>query len=383
VDFDAFVSNGDIVEAARRCIAKGRKTPTSTSKQAELQKFHFDADQARRKLTSPSICTASDVVWATLGRRASNAPFLPPHCRWLDLSGSNIGDSQVAEVATALTRHPSQLLGLDLSRNAIGPTGAAALAVAFQHGQQPLQDASGPSSELDETNINPLALEIVNLASNHLGDVGMTALASGLAAPSCHLKVLVAHNNGIGNAGAAALSGALSENQHLKSLLLTNNNIEDVGVEALSQALAQQGVKRKLAADNMIDRSWRSKRDNVYRNDEEVVAGLAVLGLSSNTIGNRGAVALGAALSAGSGLEELFLSWSRAPLGNMGAEAIARGVQEAPNPRLSALHLTGNQVGSAGAAALLDAFDVTPLGTIGLEQNGLPADELQQFMRYR
>jgi len=387
VDFNVFVSNGDIVEAARRRVAKGRKAPISASKQAELRKVHSDEDQARRRLTSPLVCTASDVVWATLGRRASNAPFVPTHCRWLDLSNSDINDSRAAEVATALMHHPNQLLGLDLSRNAIGPSGAAALAVAFQQGQQHLKRDLDPKSERDETTA-PILLETINLASNRLGDVGMTALASGLATPSCHLKVLIAHNNCIGNAGAAALSDALGNNLHLKTLLLTNNRIEDVGAEALSEGLKQQGAKRKLAADQNINRSWGSNRhqdlftDKAYRNGEEEGLGLAMLGLSSNAIGDHGAVALGASLAAGSGLEELFLSWSRAPLGDMGAEAIAHGVQKALNPRLSALHLTGNQVGSVGAAALLDAFEVTPLSTIGLEQNGLPADGLRQFRKY-
>lgn len=386
VDFDAFVSSGDIVEAAKRRIAKGKKTPFSASALVQLRKLHGDADLARRRRTNPAACTAQDVVWATLGRRASNAPFVPPHCAWLDLSGSGLDDRQAAEVAAALRRHPRQLVGLDLRRNNIGPAGAAALAVALQQGQPQLPRSGGATGDDEEEEAAaPLALQSLNLASNRLGDVGVAALARGLAAPSCHLKVLLAHHNGVGDAGATALSNALSKNPGLKTLLLTNNNIGDAGAEALGRALARQGAQRRLATDGVSHRGGSSGRKSALfaaASNEDEGLGLASLGLSSNRVGDAGAAALGAALAAGSGLEELFLSWGRAPLGDAGAASLARGVQDARNPRLSALHLTGNRVGPAGAAALLDAFDVTPLGTLGLELNEVPASELRRFKKY-
>lgn len=389
MDFDAFVSSGDIVEAAKRRIAKGKKVPLSSSAQAQLRKLQTDADLARRRVTNPAVCTAQDVVWATLGRRASNAPFVPPRCTQLDLSGSGLDDNQAAEVAAALLRHPRQLLGLDLSRNSIGPAGAAALAVALQQGnpqRQRSRHAADEDKAEEKATAVPLALQSLNLASNRLGDVGVAALARGLAAPACHLKVLLAHNNGIGDAGAAALSSALSKNPCLKTLLLTNNGIGDAGAEALGRALAKQGALRRLATDGLRHRSGSSGHQSALfaaaDKGEEEGLGLATLGLSSNSVGDRGAAALGAALAAGSGLEELFLSWGRAPLGDAGAAALACGVQDALNPRLSALHLTGNRVGSVGAASLLDAFDLTPLGTLGLELNQVPASELRRFKKY-
>ncbi|MEO1269326.1 MAG: hypothetical protein AAFX99_14585 [Myxococcota bacterium] len=153
-------------------------------------------------------------------RRASAAPFLgqPVHGRL----------NQISARVEALANWPhlGGVTSLDLSREAIGPGGAEALA------RSPY-----------------LQLRSLDLANNTVGGAGARALASA-AGLGC-LERLVLRFNGIGDEGAAALA----HSPHLGRLIVLDLGFNDIGVEGLtalthSLKLAPQWLSLKC---NRID----------------------------------------------------------------------------------------------------------------------------------
>jgi hypothetical protein len=87
--------------------------------------------------------------------------------------------------------------------------------------------------------------ELSNLC---LGDVGASAIASGLLAPrNVGLRELCLGGNGIANAGAEALAKVLASGRtQLRRLSLRDNRISDQGAAMLAEALAQNTTLEEL-----------------------------------------------------------------------------------------------------------------------------------------
>ena len=93
---------------------------------------------------------------------------------------------------------PLYCLQLDLSRNAVGPEGAKAIADALR--------VNAP-------------LTLLNLGGNKVGDDGATAIAQAVKSnTTCKLAELGLNNNGIGTAGAEALADMLSVSASLTTV---------------------------------------------------------------------------------------------------------------------------------------------------------------------
>jgi len=133
----------------------------------------------------------------------------------LKLAGCGIGNAGVSQLAKVL---PAQVQMLSLEHNCIGNSAAAELGMALQKPNR--------------------LLCILDLTSNQIGDVGVTALAKGLS--SCKsLSELSLSSNCLDDCGTVQLCSALHGCSALKALDLSNNAIGDIGCEAVSLLLNQ------------------------------------------------------------------------------------------------------------------------------------------------
>eukprot|EP00753_Platysulcus_tardus_P008617 PLAT16134.1.p1 GENE.PLAT16134.1~~PLAT16134.1.p1 ORF type:complete len:1516 (-),score=565.96 PLAT16134.1:1686-6233(-) len=127
---------------------------------------------------------------------------------------------------------------------------------------------------------------------------------------------------GVGEKYLPALASA-AEHAGLKELLLASNRIRDGGMKPLADAIGRQ-------------------------------CALAVLDLSFNSIGRRGAALLQEPLTLAENLMELNLEGNR--LGNLGAASLAAALKG--NTVLTKLNLSRNSIGLAGLSALCAMLEV-------------------------
>ena len=159
----------------------------------------------------------------------------------LDLSGSNIDDSQAALLANALQNNHS-LTYLSLGRNQVGDAGASALANAIQNNHSLTclelnsnQVGGAGASALANALQNNHTLTSLNLYHNQVGDVGASALANALQ-NNHSLAFLFLLRNQVGDAGASALANALQNNHSLSYLNLENNKVGDATNRSFKEA---------------------------------------------------------------------------------------------------------------------------------------------------
>ncbi len=98
------------------------------------------------------------------------------------------------------------------------------------------------------------SLTHVDLALNAIGDTGAVALACALAAPTCALQELEISSCHIGKRGGEALAAALPSNMRLETLRVNDNPGVQGDLDALGTALRSCGAAsrlRALAVDNL------------------------------------------------------------------------------------------------------------------------------------
>jgi len=143
----------------------------------------------------------------------------------VSLRGCNIGDAGAAKFGKAL-REQSPMRALDLSFNNISGDGMNALS-------QSLRTSS---------------LSVLDLGSNHLGNKGVSQLATSLAKSSA-LTVLYLDRNDISDSGAVALSKAISQNTALNELHLARNRFTEDGRKVLEESKEASHTMTTLIMD--------------------------------------------------------------------------------------------------------------------------------------
>jgi hemoglobin-like flavoprotein len=159
----------------------------------------------------------------------------------------------------------STLRHLDLSRNALGPGGAASLAVSKYFSR----------------------LRTLALAQNNLGRQGLQLLltSSGLNA----VEELDISSNSLGPNGAMALASS-SMARRLKSLDVSDNEIEDAGLAGLLGTPQLAGLSQLAVAQNSLTPSGIGLFDGVAMQVEG-------LDISHNELGERGGALLAGAMA--------------------------------------------------------------------------------------
>ena len=257
----------------------------------------------------------------------------PPLSLSLSLSPPSV--AQAIALGSAFAAKSLKVTALMLAENMIGDLGIAALAIGIAEGGC----AGGMLKQL-------------YLGENKFGPVGVTALATEvLQAPGCRLKTLYLYDNAIRDEGAAAIAAARPAS--LEQLNVKNTGITAVGAEKLAGLLSRHDSRlHTLDAQN-----------NALIGDAGAASIATALGPAMTTlylrgcgIGDAGAIALGAAFRAeGSGLRMLDLTdnW----IGDAGAIALVRALEAGERSRPVHLYLAGNDIGETGLAALASAHE--------------------------
>jgi Ran GTPase-activating protein (RanGAP) involved in mRNA processing and transport len=201
--------------------------------------------------------------------------------RELYLSENELGDEGVKTLIDGVLLSTS-LHTLDLRSNDITPNSALSLQGMIVSSQ---------------------FLVKLNLGSNELGNLGATALATGLRHPACVLQKLDLSENGI-DKGTFALASMLRTNRDLVELNLGFNAVGDEGATAVACSLVRNNTLRSLS-------------------------------LRRNGISNVGAVAFANKLPSMNGLKELILI--KNSIDRAGAAALLQGLRF--NVELEYLHV--------------------------------------------
>jgi Ran GTPase-activating protein 1 len=159
------------------------------------------------------------------------------------------------EIPMALTSLTSIFIGqnlqkLDLSNNAVGPNGSAAISPYLQAAK---------------------ALQVFLISNCGLGITGVTTLSEALIDGAPNLEVLAIARNRAEDKGAQALSKALANKKNFRELHIFQNVIREPGMLALVRAL------KTCPSLELID-----VRDNYMKN--EAAKELSVLIKESNKL---------------------------------------------------------------------------------------------------
>lgn len=222
-----------------------------------------------------------------------------------------------------------------LAENTIGDVGMSALAIGIAEG--------GCASGM---------LEQLYLGENAFGPAGVTALATEvLGAPDCRIKMLYLYDNVIRDEGIAAIAEARPAS--LEQLNVKHTGITAVGAEKLADLLSLDGSRL-----HTLDAG-----DNALVGDVGAASLAAALGPAMATlylrgcgIGDAGAIALAVSYgSGGSGLCTLDLTDNR--IGDAGALALVSALEARDASGPLHLYLAGNGIGEVGLAALASAHE--------------------------
>ncbi|XP_073698641.1 NACHT, LRR and PYD domains-containing protein 3-like [Garra rufa] len=285
------------------------------------------------------------------------------HLRELDLSGNNLGDTDMKLISDGLKDPHCKLEKLRLINCGVTYEDCAALSSALRSNSSHLR-------ELD-------------LSENNLGDTGMTLISDGLKDPHCKLEKLRLSECGVTDEGCAALSSALRSNSsHLRELYLTENNLGDTGLKLISDGLKDPHCKLEIlwlsdcgitaqgcAALSSALRSNSSHLRKLDLSENKLRdAGLKLISdglkdphckleklrLRDCDITDEGCAALSSALRSNSHLRELDLSENN-KLGDAGLTLISDGLKD-PHCKLEILELINCGITDEGCAALSSAL---------------------------
>ncbi|XP_050959857.1 protein NLRC5-like isoform X6 [Labeo rohita] len=191
------------------------------------------------------------------------------HCKLntLILSNCNITEEGYKALASALRSNPSHLIELDLTGNDPGQSGVKELNDLLQDPNCQLKILRFLGPAADEacqyvTGIvgkNPLLLRELNLSGCDLGDINMKRLAALLQDKHCKLNILILRGCSIKEEQCLILTSALCLNpSHLRELNLSENKLQNRGAKILCDLLKDSQCKLerlRLRCCEMTDES--------------------------------------------------------------------------------------------------------------------------------
>ncbi|XP_048025508.1 uncharacterized protein LOC125254758 isoform X2 [Megalobrama amblycephala] len=293
--------------------------------------------------------------------------------RELNLSGRELGDTQVKQIAALLKDKHCKLNTLTLNNNSITAEGCAALTSAF--------------------NSNLIELD---LSGNKLGNSGMEKICHLLKNTQCRLEKLKLSDCSISEEGYKALASALRSNpSHLIELDLTGNDPGQSGVKELNDLLQDERYTLKTirflkspAAQEACDYLTKVLGESpLLRTEldlsEDILGDLDVEKLSALLMDSHSKVekfklnnceltekscsVLATVLSSKTILKELNLNNSR--LLDSGVKQICEGLKN-PVCQLKILNLSDCSISEEGYKALASALRSNPSHLIELDLTG-------------
>lgn len=165
----------------------------------------------------------------------------------------------------------------------------------------------------------------------------------------------------VGDEGVSLLAAVLQINRSITELILRGNSIGDRGAAALGPSLVDCNLELLSLGNNMIgDNGAATIARGIAANNT-----ITRVELYGNRIGDAGAAALAAAVN--DTMVDLRLGHNE--IRNEGACALGAAILH-PSSRLQVVDLSNNSIGDSGATGLADALSVaTALTELGLECN--------------
>ena len=212
-------------------------------------------------------------------------------------------------------------------------------------------------------------INTVRLGENHLGPAHASVIAPALRGKS-GLTVLLLDKNEIGAIGAKSLADALGASEsHVTELDLASNSLGDEGAAAVGAALATSPSVAIISLEgNSIGPDGVSPS---FHSALKINTQLERLVLRSNQVGSAGAVAMAGGLAENPASGLLSMDMFANGLEDDAAEALAAALR-APGVQLQELGLAKNKLGDEGATALAKALEsnaALPLRTLILAGN--------------
>lgn len=243
-------------------------------------------------------------------------------------------------------RDKEKLTELDLSDNALGPSGAKAL------------------GELLRTNHNLRTLRVHN---DGLGQDGGKHIAAALLGKSgieeeedvdpqrvAKLTTFISGRNRLENPGAEALAKTFKVMRSLTALQIPQNGIRPEGIVAIAEALKEN---KGLTILDLNDNNIREKGAVALAAAFVELPELRKVNLGDCLVGSKGVIAIAKSLASHTNLEELDLSYDE--IGDTAAVALAKVL--ANKKSLKRLELNGNKLRSEGIEAIKQALEESEL----------------------
>ncbi|XDV28534.1 hypothetical protein PO909_031816 [Leuciscus waleckii] len=177
------------------------------------------------------------------------------HCKLntLMLNNNSITAEGCAALTSAFNSNPSNLIELDLSENKLGNSGIKKICVLLENTQCRLEKLKLSDCSITEEGYkalasalrsNPSHLRELNLSERELGDTGVNQIAALLQDKHCKLNTLILSDCSITEEGYKALASALRSNpSHLIELDLIGNDPGQSGLKKLAAVLQDRHCK--------------------------------------------------------------------------------------------------------------------------------------------
>ena len=217
----------------------------------------------------------------------------------LDLSKNGLGPDAIIAIAPVVQRFTSSLGVIDLSHNAIGIAGCAALATAL---------------------MGNIRLDELRLASCRIDDKCAHKIMPAIG--ECYgLEVVDLSSNEIGVSGSVSVAEMIERTDHLETFNLSWNKLRPAGCRRVIRALKENQTLHRLGL------AWNGAGDAVLQL-EEVIASpesqLVEIDLSSNGIGERHAQVLAGLLKRSKQLKRVVMKDN--PVGIRGGRALCKAL---------------------------------------------------------
>jgi Ran GTPase-activating protein (RanGAP) involved in mRNA processing and transport len=287
------------------------------------------------------------------------------------IGDSTFGDAGVMALANGLASNQG-LLVLDLEYKSVGIGGAASLANMLRLPTHVLKELLLSRNELNDEAVVSLSdgvqhsgsLRLLDLSENAFGVKGAAALGDALA--TAGLKTLKVSKNLLTDAGGTSIVTAAAINTHLTELWLDECAIGDETLKSFSAALGAEGASTCALATLHLENSPEPLQKNQIGAEGATALAaalalgskhcqLASINLRSNSVLNEGARAFAAAIKQSGDTESE----------RMGAYDQRAAGSGQPQSTLRHLDLSGNSIGCAATAAALVATAVVGAGHAG------------------
>ena len=306
------------------------------------------------EIVNDFVINSSDSHAQSNQRRTKNfsdlSVILEENSSMTELNFYNGLDVEAVRLISQALERNNTIQVLNLVSNHMGNVGAMALARLFEF-----------NHTITELNIN----------NNQISDEGAQVIAEILSRNNCAITKLSLAVNLIGDEGAIACASLLENNTSLTRLDLSSNRIGVLGAGPVARAFIKNNTLRTL----IFTRNNAGPRTaEIFAEALVVNLSLESLDLRENQLDREGAVVLGKKLNLNISVKRLNLGWNG--IGSEGVAGLAEAFYE--NACIQELNLQNNGIEVEGGIPLFRALEAnTSLVVLDISHNELGDDDIK------